>query len=133
VKEVFVMNEECWLDSSFDPEDIGATNFQGKTWEGDTMRTNLIITCTVLAVSFLVSIGISALPTQAADKPLAVPVASPSAGERAIVASGAAEDTLRACLARIPKDASAGQRIMAEQSCKRDEGTRETVNAVPGR
>jgi hypothetical protein len=29
-------------------------------------------------------------------------------------------DPLQACMARIPKDATAGQRAMAEQSCRRD-------------
>jgi hypothetical protein len=40
------------------------------------------------------------------------------------IASGAAEDSLNACLARIPKDASAGQKMMAEQSCNRDQANR---------
>jgi len=40
------------------------------------------------------------------------------------VASGAVEDTLNECLARIPKDASAGQRMLAEESCKRDQASR---------
>ncbi len=49
------------------------------------------------------------------------------------VASGAVEDTLKACLARIPKDASAGQRMMAEESCQRDEATRQPFVVAPGR
>jgi hypothetical protein len=40
------------------------------------------------------------------------------------IASGAVEDTLNACLARIPKDASTGQRMMAEESCRRDQALR---------
>ncbi|HEU4686394.1 MAG TPA: hypothetical protein VFS39_17940 [Nitrospira sp.] len=40
------------------------------------------------------------------------------------IASGAAEDTLNDCLARIPKDASSGQRMLAEQSCHRDQARR---------
>jgi hypothetical protein len=37
------------------------------------------------------------------------------------VPSGAEEqDTLEACLGRIPRDATAGQRMLAEQSCRRD-------------
>jgi hypothetical protein len=40
------------------------------------------------------------------------------------VASGAVEDSLNACLARIPKDASAGQKMLAEESCRRDQATR---------
>jgi hypothetical protein len=30
------------------------------------------------------------------------------------------EETLDTCLARIPRDASAGQRLLAEQTCRRD-------------
>lgn len=39
-------------------------------------------------------------------------------------AAGAASDTLKACLARIPKDASVGQRMIAERSCERDQADR---------
>jgi hypothetical protein len=39
-------------------------------------------------------------------------------------ASGTQGDTLEACLARIPKDASAGQRMLAEESCRRDQANR---------
>jgi hypothetical protein len=40
---------------------------------------------------------------------------------------------LNACLARIPASASAGQRMIAEQSCGRDQGDRKSIQAVPGR
>jgi len=58
--------------------------------------------------------------------------ASPSGGGAAStstknidrVASGAVEDSLNACLARIPQDASPGQRMLAEESCKRDQTNR---------
>jgi hypothetical protein len=40
------------------------------------------------------------------------------------VASGAVEDNLNACMARIPKDASAGQKMLAEESCRRDQANR---------
>ena len=40
------------------------------------------------------------------------------------VASGAVEDTSNACLARIPNDASAGQKMLAEESCRRDQAAR---------
>lgn len=127
------MDNECRRDSSFDSETGGASKLQGNIREVRTMRTNLIITLTVLVAALVLIMGIPSLPTQAAEKASGASIASASAGEIGVVASGAAEDTLLACLARIPKDASAGQRMFAEQSCKRDEGTRELVNAVPGR
>jgi hypothetical protein len=40
------------------------------------------------------------------------------------VASGAVEDSLAACMARIPGDASAGQKMLAEESCRRDQAAR---------
>ena len=36
------------------------------------------------------------------------------------IASGAVEDTLNDCLSRVPRDASEGQKLLAEQSCRRD-------------
>ena len=40
------------------------------------------------------------------------------------MASGAVEDTRNACMARIPKGASADQEMLAEESCRRDQGNR---------
>jgi len=72
------------------------------------------------------------LPGEAGINPApVVPLAS--AVGLGIVASGAAEDNLRACLARIPKDASSGQRMIAEQGCERDQVNRQSIQAVPGR
>ena len=45
--------------------------------------------------------------------------AAAKSGNRA--AAGAAGDSLEACMARIPKDGSVGQRMLAEESCKRDQ------------
>ena len=47
-------------------------------------------------------------------------------------AAGSAEDSLQACMGRIPQDASIGQRMIAEQSCHRDESDRVPFEAVPG-
>ena len=40
------------------------------------------------------------------------------------VAAGSVEDTLEACKGRIPSDASAGQKMLAEESCRRDQAAR---------
>ncbi len=37
--------------------------------------------------------------------------------------AGTQGDSLDACMARIPTDATAGQRLLAEESCKRDQFT----------
>ncbi len=57
--------------------------------------------------------------------------APPSAEGVGEMAAGAAEDTLKACLARIPKIASAGQRMLAEQSCEQEAGIRRWLQAAP--
>ena len=51
--------------------------------------------------------------------------------ERGGIASGAAEDTLQACLARIPEVASPGQRMLAKQTCAAEEEVRRTIRSAP--
>lgn len=72
------------------------------------------------------SIGLTTTSAQGAEPAMVAP------GSDANIAAGAAEDSLRACRARIPKDASIGQLMIAEQGCWRDENDRKPVEAVPG-
>ena len=51
-----------------------------------------------------------------------VGTAAAKSGDRA--ASGTQGDTLEACMGRIPKDATAGQKMLAEESCRRDQENR---------
>lgn len=46
-------------------------------------------------------------------------------------AAGAVEDTLKACLARIPDKASLGQRMLAERTCHAEEAVRKTNHGPP--
>ncbi|MCC2642015.1 MAG: hypothetical protein K0S45_2428 [Nitrospira sp.] len=46
------------------------------------------------------------------------------------VAPGAVEDTLKACLARIPEKASVGQRMLAELTCQREEEIRQAYQGT---
>ena len=48
------------------------------------------------------------------------------------VSPGAADDTLKACLARIPEQATVGQRMLAEQTCEREEAIRKTYQGIRG-
>ena len=48
------------------------------------------------------------------------------------VSQGTQGDSLSACLARIPSDATAGQRMLAERTCQRDAANRASIDAVPG-
>ena len=79
----------------------------------------------------LLSAFLDAAPIQAQDREPAVAPGSDAITE-ADIAAGAVEDTIEACKARIPKDASIGQVMIAEQSCWRDENERKPVQAVPG-
>jgi hypothetical protein len=49
------------------------------------------------------------------------------------VAAGTQGDSLAACLGRIPSNATAGQRQLAEMSCQRDERSRQPIVSVPGK
>ena len=49
------------------------------------------------------------------------------------VSQGTQGDSLDACLARIPSDATAGQRLIAERTCQRDADNRSSILAVPGK
>jgi ribosomal protein S8E len=51
--------------------------------------------------------------------------------EAIAVVPRAAEDTLKACMARIPKVASVGQHMLAEQSCMGEEKTRKAMRSAP--
>ena len=68
--------------------------------------------------------------TLAVDKALSPPVSGKS---NDVVAAGSLEDSLQACLARIPMDATAGQKMLAEQSCRRAEDDRAPVQTSGGR
>jgi hypothetical protein len=95
------------------------------------MRTNGFLRHTMMVAALVVVGWLGAVITDAADPSSKARLfASPES--LGLVASGAVEDSLKACLARIPKVASAGQRMIAEQGCGRDEDERQAMKAVPG-
>jgi hypothetical protein len=49
------------------------------------------------------------------------------------VSQGTQGDSLKACLSRIPSDASAGQLQLATLTCERDAQARQAIDAVPGK
>jgi len=96
------------------------------------MKTTLLSNRMFCAVLLLFAVSWVAVSAQAADsRPTARAPGTDTAIESRI-AAGAVEDTLKACMARIPKEASIGQRMIAEQSCGRDERDRNPFQAVPG-
>lgn len=48
------------------------------------------------------------------------------------ISAGSQGDTMEACLARIPQNATAGQKMLAEKSCERDRNYRHPIDQVPG-
>lgn len=70
-------------------------------------------------------------PTQISAAPVSTNAPSSQVGGLGETASGAVEDTLKGCLSRIPKDASAGQRLIAEASSERGKADRTSINAEP--
>jgi hypothetical protein len=80
----------------------------------------------------------AALSAHAADSPVQATIVVPptnmhgvSTETTAVIASGATEDTLTACMARIPEGASAGQRMLAEHSCVGEEKIRNAIRSAP--
>jgi hypothetical protein len=98
------------------------------------MRTWLRMKWTAAVTIMGLSVGLPMLPSQfahAADPLMKEVLVLAQVGEGHVPASGAAEDTLKACLARIPKVASVGQRMLAEQTCAGEEETRKAIRVAP--
>jgi hypothetical protein len=108
-----------------------ATTGSTRHAEENLMRSHLTMKRIVL-LSCGLSISLWAVPSTHAENPLVdgAMVMAP-AEALGVVASGAVEDTLKACLARIPAEATTGQRMLAEQSCAGDEGTKKLIQGAP--
>ena len=97
------------------------------------MRTNGFMRHTIMVAALVLVGWLCAVVTDAADQGSKAASLFASPESLGTVASGAAEDSLKACLARIPKAASAGQRMIAEQGCGRDQDERQAMSDVPGK
>ncbi len=97
------------------------------------MRHQSFIHCVILSGAFILLSGIFVSSAHAASASPNTPVPPAVTTPGNAIAAGAIEDSLLACLARIPKDATTGQRMIAEQSCRRDEGDRKPFQATTSR
>jgi hypothetical protein len=88
---------------------------------------------TFLFGTLLLISGILASTAQAAGTASAPPATPAATIPGNALAAGASEDSFQACLARIPKNATTGQRMIAEQSCQRDEQDRKPFQTTGGR
>jgi hypothetical protein len=87
------------------------------------MRTYLSYTRGVLLLSVLLTAS-PVVAAQASDELLKGAMVFAPASELNVLAAGAVEDSLKSCLGRIPVDATAGQRLLAEQNCAGEQETR---------
>ena len=94
--------------------------------------TPLFTKQTIWSLTILLSGFLAATPIQAQDREPATVAPGSNAITESDIAAGSVEDTIEACKARIPKDASIGQVMIAEQSCWRDENERNPAQAIPG-
>ncbi len=96
------------------------------------MRTHAFVTRSLLCSSvLLVAFSLSPCPTHAEETHVKGAMITARPDKHSDVASGAVEDTLKACLARIPDKASVGQRMLAERTCQGEEGIRKTNQGAP--
>ena len=96
-------------------------------------RTNRKCSAEVVMIMLLSVLALSSTQPAHATDPLVGKVGDSTSpiAEIGRIASGAAEDTLKACRARIPDLASLGQRMLAEQNCAREEGARKAIRSAP--
>jgi hypothetical protein len=96
------------------------------------MNSHASITMTVrlLLVVWMASSSL-AWAMEAEDAPVSGAMILPPAIDPGGIAPGAVEDTLKACLTRIPEDASVGQRMLAERGCQREVEIRQLLQAAP--
>ena len=97
------------------------------------MKIHMPITYALLSVPIVFAASLMLVSVQAADQPGGRLETGSAASLKPGIAAGAAEDTFKACMARIPKDASIGQRMIAEQGCMRDESDRQPSRLSPAR
>lgn len=95
-----------------------------------TILTRLMKRAVLLSFAVLV-LGWLPLSVNAEDQLVEGAMILAPVGDRGGLASGAVEDTLDACLARIPDKSTDGQRRLAEQSCEGEEAMRQSVPFAP--
>ena len=95
------------------------------------MKMIPFIKCAIGVAPLMIAVSFAPAMGQAADRQSENGGHGPAAITEPNAAAGAVEDTLQACMAGIPKDASIGQRIIAEQSCSRDENDRQPFLSNP--
>lgn len=92
------------------------------------MKHTLLMKRTILVASIaLISLILPGLTLAAPQVTEPMSPAEAQAQGLTQIAVGSVQDTLKACLGRIPQDASSGQLMLAEESCQQVETAR-TIN-----
>jgi hypothetical protein len=87
----------------------------------------------VFMMSLLILIASWSIPlANAAEQPVQETTPGAPTTDLNTVAANSVDDTLKACLARIPQVATAGQRLLAEQNCRGEERMRQEMQVTPG-
>ena len=106
------------------------------------MRTTILTSSALLLSAFFLS-SVTTLTVHAAESAskVAPPQSStpqPNGNSAASTGQGkdsgakmVVEDKLKTCLSRIPKDSSTGQRLVAEQGCRKEHEVRSARHAAP--
>lgn len=90
----------------------------------------LIQRAAIFSSALLFAFSLSVLPAAAQDGQVSgAMLLAPK--DLDLAAAGAFDDTLEACVARIPEDATTGQRLVAEQTCEREEMVRAVIQEEP--
>jgi hypothetical protein len=96
------------------------------------MEITCLLRPKVLLVSLVwLAISWCSLSTHADDAPVSGAMILAPTRDSDENASGPVEDTLKACLARIPEDSTMGQRMLAERGCQREEQSRQLIQTIP--
>lgn len=86
----------------------------------------------VFSVSLLMLIASSSIPVvNAAESPVKETTHRALPTDLNTMSANSVDDTLKACLARIPEVATAGQRLFAEHNCRGEERTRQKTQVTP--
>jgi len=93
--------------------------------------TPRIVLRAILVATLALIPWIAGSSAEAAGKAPKASVPPTQSEGRTTVAVGSVEDTHQACLDRIPTVATAGQRMIAEDSCKRDQTSRKSTHEMP--
>jgi hypothetical protein len=122
VTVVFVTALALWIGGcASDGTTPAASNGGGTTFQTDSLQSCLA------KIPSTASIGTRQLAEEGCRRDDAIRLgivgnATTKSGDRA--AAGTYGDSLEACMGRIPKDATTGQRMLAEESCRRDQAAR---------